>query len=230
MTQGLDGRRGVVFAVVAVVLVAVGVFLLPSGSSDEQEARPRPQAAQEGAATPAAGRSGSAVPTQAASARPDEFDIYEYLPWTREQLAGSADVARRFLAQYATHRHDEDPISYAERLRSFTTAELAESLTRTVTDPARVEQERADQVVSDGTAKIRSIRTFGENSITWVGTATERITAASGAKEVVQEYAVTTIQVGDAWRVYDFNPAEAGQDGDAQGSDLTGQAADGQGG
>jgi len=223
MTQGLDGRRGVVFAVVAVVLVAVGLFLLPSGSSDEEEPGQRTQAAQERGGNASAGPAGSAVPTGAASARPEEVDVYEYLPWSREQLAGSADVARRFLAQYATHRHDEDPISYAERLRSFTTAELAESLTRTVTDPARVEQERADQVVSEGTAKIRSIRTFGENSITWVGTATERITAASGPKEVVHEYAVTTIQVGDAWRVYDFNPAEAGQDGDDVGPNAEGE-------
>jgi len=223
MTQGLDGRRGVVFAVVAVVLVAVGLFLLPSGSSDEEEPEQRAQAAQERAGNASADPAGSAVPTAGASARPEEFDVYEYLPWSREQLAGSADVARRFLAQYATHRHDEDPISYAERLRSFTTAELAESLTRTVTDPARVEQERADQVVSEGTAKIRRLRTFGENSITWVGTATERITAASGSREVVHEYAVTTIQVGDAWRVFDFNPAEAGQDGDDVGPNAEGE-------
>lgn len=214
MTQGIDGRRGLVFAAVVVVLAAVGLILLASGDDEPDRDGTRAATGRPGTAAPRP----SATPT-AAALDPETFDIYAYLPWTREQLAGSADVARRFLAQYATHRHDEDPVSYAERLKSFTTNELGESLTRTVTDPGRVERERADQVVSEGTAKIRTIRTFGENSITWVGTATERITAASGSRQVVQEYAVTTIQVGDAWRVYDFNLAEAGQDGDAPGGD-----------
>ncbi|GGM83485.1 hypothetical protein GCM10010106_32640 [Thermopolyspora flexuosa] len=217
MSQGIDGRR-VVFAAVVAVLAALGVYLLVAPDPQDGEAGPAgTPAAGGGEGTAAPRASGSAAPSPPASVNPQEFDIYAYLPWSREQLAASADVARRFLAQYATHRHDEDPISYAERLKSFTTTELATSLTRTVTDPRRVEQERADQVVSEGTARIRQIRTFGENSITWVGTATERITAASGRREVVQEYAVTTIQVGEAWKVYDFNLAEAGQEGDAAG-------------
>lgn len=215
MTQGFDGRRGVVFAALVVVLAAVGIYLtLPTGPDGGEAAAPETTA--EGSAPPAA--SGSAAPATAAPTappvNPDEFDVYAYLPVSREQLAASADVARRFLAQYATHRYDEDPVSYAERLKSFTTNEMAAALTRTVTDPGRVQQEQADKVVSEGTAKIKSIRAFGGNSITWVGTAVQRITAASGNREVVEEYAVTMIQVGEAWRVYDFNPADAGQEGD----------------
>ena len=222
MSQGIDGRN-IVFAAVVAVLAAVGVYLLVAPDPQEETAGSSgTPAARRGEGTAAPLPSGSAAPSAAPTVNPEDFDVYAYLPWSREQLAASADVARRFLAQYATHRHDEDPVSYADRLKSFTTQELASSLARTVTDPRRVEQERADRVVSEGTARIRQLRTFGENSITWVGTATERITATSGRREVVQEYAVTTIQVGDAWKVYDFNLAEAGQAGDDAGPEPGG--------
>jgi hypothetical protein len=215
MTQGIDGRRGVVFAAVVVVLAAVGIYLtLPSSPDPGGEAGGTETTQPEASPTAAPRASGSVAPPSAAPVDPEKFDVYAFLPLSREQLAAAADVARRFLAQYATHRYDEDPVSYAERLKSFTTNEMGASLTRTVTDPARVQQEQADKVVSEGTAKIKSIRAFGGNSITWVASAAQRITAASGPREVVEEYAVTVIQVGDAWRVYDLNPAEAGQEGD----------------
>ncbi|MEV5411592.1 hypothetical protein AB0K60_22480 [Thermopolyspora sp. NPDC052614] len=215
MTQGFDGRRGIVFAAVVIVLAAVGIYLtLPSSPDPGGEAGGATTTQGKAAPTSAPRASGSAAPSAGPPLDPEKFDVYAFLPLTREQFAGAADVARRFLAQYATHRYDEDPVSYAERLKSFTTAEMGASLTRTVTDPERVRQEQADKVVSEGTAKIKSIRDFSPNSITWVATATERITAASGPREVVEEYAVTVIQVGDAWRVYDLNPADAGQEGD----------------
>jgi hypothetical protein len=126
------------------------------------------------------------------------------------------------MLSYATYRYDEDPISYADRLKAFTTNELGASLTRTVTSAGQVQQNRNDQVVSQGSARVRTIRDMTANSIVWVVDATQRITAKSGPRERTDQYAVTLIQVGDTWRVYDMQPADAGQEGDTSGGGGTG--------
>jgi len=123
-------------------------------------------------------------------------------------------VARRFTASYATYRYDEDPVSYATRLKNFTTAEFGESLTRTVTAPALVARNKDDKVVSAGMAKVKTIRDMTYDSVVFVVTATAHLNASSGDKEQVDEYAVTVSRDGTVWRVYDMEPADAGQDGD----------------
>ncbi|HEY9522124.1 MAG TPA: hypothetical protein VIR33_02700, partial [Thermopolyspora sp.] len=145
-------------------------------------------------------------------------DVYGYLPLSKDKIASSADMTQRFVLSYATFRYDEDPISYAERLKAFTTNEFGESLTRTVTSPALVQRNKNDQIVSHGSARVKTIRDMTSHSIVWVVSATERITATSGPSQRTDDYAVTLIRSGDAWRVYDMEPADAGQDGDSAGS------------
>lgn len=200
-------RRGLAFAAIAVVLAAVGLYLTVWSDPPEaepSEARPRPTTA-----------AASSTPLATASSEP--FDVYAYLPMTKEQLAAAADLAERFTAEYGTFRFDEDPAAYAARLKAYTTAELANTLVRTMTSAGTVEQQREDRTVSTATARLKEIRQVERTSIVFVVTATRKVAAAGGDQVVSEDYAVTVSQLGSDWRIYDILPATEGQEGDTSG-------------
>ncbi|WP_214412579.1 hypothetical protein [Sphaerisporangium fuscum] len=211
MVQGND-RRGLVFAGVVAALAAVGIYLsMRPVAGGTPQALPTGRAA---AVSPTAAAPPSADPS-ATPISPGAFDIYKYLPVSKEQVARAADLAQRFAVSYATFRYDEDPASYAERLKGFTTVDFGAMLARDVTTPATVEQNRTDEVVSQGSARLKTIRGIAGGSIVFVVTAVQHITAKSGPQERSADYAVTLTQVGDGWKVFDLQPADAGQDGDS---------------
>ncbi|MER7501966.1 hypothetical protein AB0L05_01820 [Nonomuraea pusilla] len=198
-------KRGVVFVVIVIVIAAVGIYLTMGPDPGEPAESSTPQAA----ATPTA----TSRPLATASNAP--FDIYAYLPMKKEQLAAAADLAERFTAAYGTFRYDEDPAAYADRIKAFTTAELGTVLTRTLTSAGTVQQNRDDQVVSTTTAKLKEIRQVERTSIVFVVTGSQQIAARSGARQAVNDYAVTVSQNGADWRIFDIQPADEGQDGDS---------------
>lgn len=205
-------KRGLAFAAIVVVIAAVGIYLTmwPSSGDDDGDA-----------GNPAAGATSAAPPTPRgtplATASGAPFDVYSYLPMTKEQLAAAADLAERFTAAYGTFRYDEDPAVYADRVKVFTTADFGNMLARTLTSPGSVEQNRADEVVSTTTARLKSIRSVEKTSVVFVVTGTQQIAAKSGAKQLAADYAVTVSQMGTDWRVFDLQPAGEGQDGDSEG-------------
>ncbi|MFG3439056.1 hypothetical protein ACGF0J_17570 [Nonomuraea sp. NPDC047897] len=200
-------KRGLAFAAIVVVIAAVGIYLtMWPGSGDEDS---EPPAATATAAAPPAARG---TPLATASGAP--FDIYSYLPMTKEQLAAAADLAERFTAAHGTFRYDEDPAAYADRVKVYTTADFGNVLARTF---SIVEQDRADEVVATTTAKVTSIRSVEKTSVVFVVTGTQQIAAKSGAKQLTADYAVTVSQMGTDWRVFDLQPAGEGQDGDSEG-------------
>ncbi|MEV0380768.1 hypothetical protein [Nonomuraea sp. NPDC050643] len=202
-------RRGVAFAAIVVVIAAVGIYLTMWPDTPDQ-AEPDSQAGR--TAGPAVA---SSTPLATASAAP--FDVYSYLPMTKEQLAAAADLAERFTAAYGTFRYDEDPAAYADRVKVYTTPGLANTLTRTITSAGTVQQNRDDQVVSTATARLKEIRQIEKSSVVFLITATRQVAAKSGPKHVSEEYAVTVSQSASDWRIYDILPASAGQKGDETG-------------
>ncbi|MEU6728761.1 hypothetical protein ABZ917_34065 [Nonomuraea wenchangensis] len=198
-------RRGAAFAVIVVIIAAVGIYLMWADWGDPPEQQPQ-------AAPPT--RVAIVTPTPLATASNAPFDVYDYLPMRKEQLAAAADLAERFTAVYGTFRYDEDAAAYAARLKAYTTPELGALLTRTVTSAGAVEQNRADELVSQATAKLKEIRQVGKDSIIFVVTGNRQVTAKSGDKLLTEEYAVTVSESGSDWRVFDIMPADEGQDGD----------------
>ncbi|WP_326825628.1 hypothetical protein [Streptosporangium sp. NBC_01756] len=213
MVEG-GGRRGVVFGVLVVVLALVGIYLTMWPDSDDGQ---QPPAGPVGVSRTV---SGSKAPVSVEPPRPSAtasdapFDVYSYLPMTKKELSAAADYAQRFTAEYGTFSYDEDPATYGDRLRGYTTVEFADVLLRTVTSPGSVEANRADEVVSVGTARVKEIRQIQNTSVVFVVTGTQNVTAKSGAKERVEDYAVTLVKIGADWRVHDLQPADDGQDGD----------------
>ncbi|MFG6196462.1 hypothetical protein [Nonomuraea sp. JJY05] len=202
-------RRGLAFAAVVVVIAAVGIYLTMWPDPEEQ-AGPSQEPARVASAPPT-----SNTPLATASAAP--FDIYSYLPMKKEQLAATADLAERFTAEYGTFRYDEDPAAYATRVKAYTTAELGNELTRTMTSAGTVEQNRNDQIVSKATARLKEIRQIEKNSIIFVVASARQVTAKSGNQTAQEEYAVTVTQSGADWRIFDIRPAAEGQEGDTSG-------------
>lgn len=203
-------RRGVAFAAIAVVIAAVGLYVTMWPSSDEPAAE-APVATRTVTSAPVA----SSTPLATASQAP--FDIYSYLPMTKEELAAASDLAERFTAASLTYRYDEDPTAYIDRIKVFTTADFATVLGKTFASPGTVEANRQDEVVSVGSAKMKEIRQVEQTSVVFVVTGAQQITAKSGEKQTGNDYAVTVSRMGTDWRVFDLQPAGDGQDGDTQG-------------
>ncbi|GAA3129120.1 hypothetical protein GCM10010466_19760 [Planomonospora alba] len=212
------GRRGVVFAVLVGLLAAVGIYLTmweTAGGGRAAEADPVGAGRASAGSPGPPGPSVSAEPPRpSATASDAPFDVYSYLPMTKQELAAAADYAERFTAEYGTYRHDEDPAAHGERLRGYATLEFGEVLVRARTSTGFAEANRADEVVSEGTAEVKEIRQIQDSSVVFVVACTERITARSGPREETHEYAVTLIPVGSDWRVHDLQPADEGQEGD----------------
>ncbi|TMR23932.1 hypothetical protein ETD86_06280 [Nonomuraea turkmeniaca] len=198
-------RRGLAFAAIVVVIAAVGVYLTWADNADP--ARPAPQATRATSVAVA-----SSTPLATASTAP--FDVYTYLPMKKEQLAAAADVAERFTSTYGTFRYDENPAAYADRIKAYTTPELATALTRTITSAGTIEQNRNDEIVSTATARLKEIRQIEKNSIVFVVVGTRQVAAKSGGKQLTEEYAVTVSQSGTDWLIFDIMPAAEGQFGD----------------
>ncbi|MEU4534996.1 hypothetical protein AB0G15_09030 [Streptosporangium sp. NPDC023825] len=210
MIEG-GSRRGAVFAVLVVILAAVGIYVtMWSDTGESPETRAEPAGVTR---TVASGRE-PARPAATASNAP--FDVYSYLPMTKQELAAAADYAQRFTAEYGTFSYDEDPAVYGDRLKGYVTAEFSGALLRTVTSPGTVEANKADEIVSVGTARVKGIRQIDSASVVFVVVGTQNVTARSGVNERTAEYAVTLIQVGAEWRVHDLQPADSGQEGDDQ--------------
>ncbi|GAA1289349.1 hypothetical protein Psi02_17420 [Planotetraspora silvatica] len=210
-TQGTDRRKGLAFAGAVVVLAAVGVYLTmspSSGGADRTET-----VAEQAPAAVASTQAPAPAPSQVA-VTPGTFDVYRYLPLSRSELGAAADLARRFTASYGTFEYSEDPAAFATRLNAFSTAEFGAQLTRAMTDPAVVQQNKADRVVSTGSAQVVSIRDMTANTVVFVVGSVRHVIARSGEKDQNDQYAVTVIKAAADWRVYDMEPAGAGQDGD----------------
>jgi hypothetical protein len=209
-----DRQRKFTFAGIVVVLAAVGVYLtLPATVVKTRPAGARPTsdapAAPTGPTAPA-----TAAPGIGSAVTPENFDIYRLLPYSQRDFASAADIAQRFTAAYGTYRFDEDPKAYVARLQGLVTGQLRAELERSASAPGLLEERQAGRTVAESTATLDGIRDIQANSVVYLLTGRQRLTKAGVASQENQQYAVTVSRDGGSWRVYAFEPADAGQAGD----------------
>jgi hypothetical protein len=206
-----DRQRKFTFAGIVVVLAAVGVYLtLPATT-----VKTRPAAARPASDPPTAPAVPATAPPGIGSAVTTEnFDIYRLLPYSQRDFASAADIAQRFTAAYGTYRFDEDPKAYVARLQGLVTDQLRTELERSASAPGLLEERQAGRTVAESTATLDSIRDIQANSVVYLVTGRQRLTKAGVASQENQQYAVTVSRDGGSWRVYAFEPADAGQAGD----------------
>jgi hypothetical protein len=203
-----DRRRKLLFAGIVVALAAVGLYLTVANTASS-----RPTSATT-TTQPAAPAPATSPPGISSTISPDGFDIYRLLPFSQRDFAMAADMARRFTAAYGTYRYDEDPAAYGQRLRPFATDQLLTDLERSAATPGIIDERKRDQVVATGTAVINSIRDIEASSVIFLVTGKQQLSTAAGPSEDSRQYAVTAARDGGVWRVYAFEPADAGQAGD----------------
>ena len=204
------GQQKAVFALVVVVLAALGYWLLlPKVSHSHAQAQPSPNpSATQSVPSPPA----SAPPTATTSpASASGVDIYSWLPFTQQDLAAAAAVTERFLVDYNTYSYTESAASYVGRMNGLITTQLASTLRGLYAQPG-VAKVRTDQrQVSTGTAVINSIRAFGASSLTFVATGTQHLTTSKGASSGSAQYAITVTGSGSSWQVDNIELSSVGQ-------------------
>jgi hypothetical protein len=204
------GQQKAVFALVVVVLAALGYWLiLPKVSHSHGQAQPSP--------TPSVTQS---VPSPPASTPPTVttspastggVDIYSWLPFTQQDLSAAAAVTEKFLIDYNTYSYTETAAGYVAKMNGLITTQLASTLRDLYSQPG-VAKVRTDQrQVSTGTAVINSIRAFGSSSLTFVVTGTQHLATSNGTSSGSTQYAITVTGSGTSWQVNDIELSSVGQ-------------------
>ena len=212
------GQRKAVFALIVVVLVALGGFLCVSRSGGVRAAGRTAQTAQ-AARTPPASVPPSVPPSAPASvpasvppaqAGAPAVDIYRLLPFSQAGLDQAVGVVQRFAARYGTYSYTEPAGSYVASMRGLITPELAATLARGYATPGVAQQRAAQRQVATGQAAVTALRAFGPTSLTFLVTLVQRITGRAGSSQLTSRYAVTVTSTAGGWQVSDIQLASAG--------------------
>ena len=204
------GQQKAVFALVVVVLAALGYWLIvPRVSHSNAQTQPSP--------TPSPSASVPSPPTSVpptvtpAPASAGGVNIYSWLPFTQQGLAAAAAVTQKFLVDYNTYSYTESAADYVARMNGLITTQEATTLKGLYATPG-VAKIRTDQKqVSTGTASITALRTFGPSSLTFIATGTQHLTTAKGSSNGSAQYAVTVTGSGTSWQVSDIELSSVGQ-------------------
>ncbi len=209
-------QRVLAFLGIVIVLGGMGAYLLIPGVRSALGQGHRPAAPTPSA--PAAGATGTSPPAPAASTAPATSaspagsapDIYQWLPFSQADLAKAASVTEAFGAAYDTFSYRESTSSYLASLHGLTTSELGATLARAYSTPGVASQRTGQRQVSSARAVIKSIRTFGPGSLTFVVTIVQTIHTKQGKSQNNGQYAVTLTGSGQSWLVNDVELASAG--------------------
>jgi hypothetical protein len=135
------------------------------------------------------------------------------LPVSPAGLAAATGLATRFAAAYASYGYDQTPGRYLARLRPLTTATLYPVLASAAQAPGLEEQRTRERLTASGRAQPEQIRDIEPGSVTTVVRVYQTIDSVFGRTQSATDYAITVITQGNGWKVYDIEPAAAGNQG-----------------
>ena len=213
-----SGQQRLLFVVVVLVLAGLGVYLISgrthngtaatppasvSATSQAPQAPATSQAPQAPATTPASVP--ASVPTSGG-----KTDIYQWLPFSQQDLTEAARTTVAFAGDYGTYSYTETAAAYAGKMASLVTGELAATLKNAYATPGLAAQRTAQKQVSTGSGGIASIRSFGPGSITFVVNIAQQLATTQGTSTKTTQYAVTVVSAAGGWQVNDIELAGAG--------------------
>jgi hypothetical protein len=210
------GQQKAVFALVVVVLAALGYWLvLPKVSHSSAQPQPaRTPSPAESVPSPPPASAGSGSAGSAVTATPaatGSVNIYSWLPFTSDGLTAAATVTEKFLADYDTYSYTESAKGYVGTMGGLITGQLATSLQDLYSSPGVAKVRNDQQQVATATAVINSLRSFGSSSLTFIATATQHLATAKGSSNGSTQYAITVTGSGTSWQVNDIELSSAGQ-------------------
>ena len=211
------GQQKAVFALVVVVLAALGYWLvLPKVSHSAAQPQPTrtPSPTQSVPSPPRLDRqrrdrqraAGGGTPAATGS-----VNIYSWLPFTSDGLTAAATVTEEFLADYDTYSYTESAKDYVGKMGGLITGQLATTLQDLYSSPGVAKVRNDQQQVATATAVINSLRSFGPSSLTFIATATQHLATAKGSSNGSTQYAITVTGSGTSWQVNDIELSSAGQ-------------------
>ena len=202
------GQRNAVFALVVIVLAALGYYLVVPALTRSH------RGGQATAPPTAAGQASSTAPAPAAPAAspaaPQAVNIYSWLPFSQQDLAAAASVTVRFSVDYDTFTYAESASGYVGRMAGLVTGQLASTLRADYQIPGVAQLRTGQKQVSTGTAVIDSLRAFGPSSMTFAVTAGQHLVSSHGTTSGSTQYAVTVTGTGGSWRVSDIELESSG--------------------
>lgn len=204
-------QRSAVFALVVIVLAALGYYLVVPALTHSRASAAAPAASASpspAASTPAT--EPAPAPTTTTAATAGGVNIYAWLPFTPQDLSSAASVALRFSVDYNTFTYNETVTDYVSAMGGLITDQLATTLRAAFDTPGVASLRRSQQQVSTGTAAISSLRAFGPSSMTFIVNAGQRLTTTSGTTNGSTRYAVTVTGSGSSWQVSDIELESAG--------------------
>jgi len=205
------GQQKAVFALVVVVLAALGYWLvLPKVTHSSAQVQPTrtPSPTESVPSPPPASASSAVAATPAATG---SVNIYSWLPFTSDGLTAAATVTQEFLADYDTYSYTESAKAYVGTMGGLITGQLATSLRDLYASPGVAKLRNDQQQVATATAAINSLRSFGTSSLTFIATATQHLATAKGSSSGSTQYAITVTGSGTSWQVNDIELSSAGQ-------------------
>lgn len=201
-----QARQRLLFVAIVAALAVFGYFLVLPGL--RSHARPA-AAATHAPATPVAAAPSTAAPV-ATNVPAGPVNIYDWLPFTQQDLADAAAVATRFGADYDTYTYTESATTYLAKMNGLITGQLAATLQNAYTTPGVAQLRTSQQQVATATATIESLRGFGQSSLVFVVNITQRMVTSQGTSNGSQKYAVTLTGNGANWQVSDVELASLG--------------------
>jgi hypothetical protein len=205
-------QRLAVFALVVVVLAALGYYLVDPLLTHHHGSTQTAATASTPATASAPAASGNpATPAPAATASgAGSVNIYNWLPFTQQDLTSAAAVAVRFSVDYNTFTYTENAADYVRAMGSLVTGQLATTLRAGYQTPGVASLRTSQKQVSTGTASISSLRAYGTSSLTFIVTAGQRLATASGTTNGSTQYAVTVTNSAGSWQVSGLELESAG--------------------
>lgn len=204
------GQKKAVFALVVVVLAALGYWLiLPKVSHPKAQAQPTPAPSPtESVPSPPVSVTPTVTETPTAGG---SVNIYSWLPFTQEGLTAAASVTQQFLVDYDTYSYTESAQDYVGKMGDLITAQLGTTLKALYASPGVAKVRDDQKQTSTGTAQINSLRSFGPSSLTFVVTSNQHLVTAKGTSNGTAQYAITVTGSGTSWQVDNIELSSTGQ-------------------
>jgi hypothetical protein len=204
------GQQRALFVVLVILLAGVGIFLLGPGRGHGSGAGSGTSAsASASASTPAplAVPSAAVAPTPIAAPQAiKDANIYDWLPFSQQELTHAANVTLAFAAADQTFSNTDNATTYGQRLKNLVTPTFLGVLQQ------QFRPQGAAGMSSTSSGTIDRIASFGASpaSITFVVTLTEQATTGGKTTSTTTQADVTAVAVAGGWQVNDIEPAGVG--------------------
>ncbi|WP_309485848.1 hypothetical protein [Marinitenerispora sediminis] len=196
-------------------LVALGIYLSVAGLRGEEEPEQQQgQASGDTAGSDEAQQPEPAAPSPIPTTDAADMSVMDWFPFSEEDFQAAATVAQRFGAAYGTIDYTQSPEAYYDSLAAFTTADYARTVEQSSGAGALWGEMAEQEAVAAGRANVESVRHFDDESIVFVVRTQSIVEGGDSAASDLGDFAVTMVRERGEWRVFDFQPAEAGNLGD----------------